>query len=104
MAKSEFQIRLEFGQAIRQANKLEEIASKIDRIASNDLTDCMRRVANDWKSESSTSFQKKGQQVTANLKCIAKEYKKAADVVRRIANNTYNAEMTALELAKKREY
>ena len=104
MAKSEIQIRLDFEHAIRQANKLDEIAGKIQKIASNNLDECNKRIAGAWKGDSAVVFQKKGQQVANNLEKLAKEYKNTANAIRKIATNTYQAEQAALELAKKRTY
>lgn len=104
MAKTAYAIRMDFQNANRQADKLEDIAKKIDQAARNDLMDCMQGVSNNWKSDTSTAYCRKGREVANQLQSLAKSLQKTASSVRTIAKNTYDSEMRALALARKRSY
>lgn len=104
MAKTAYAIRMDFQNANRQAEKLEDIAKKIEQTAKNDLMGCMQGVSNNWKSDSATTYCRKGREVANQLQSLATSLQKTATSVRTIARNTYDAEMRALELAKKRRY
>jgi WXG100 family type VII secretion target len=103
MAKTAFTIQMDFAKAMRQADKLDEIAQNISQAGKTDLVDCMQKVGEDWKSDTSTAYQKKGKEVAEHLVKISNNLTKTAQAVRQIAKTTYEAEMTALELAKIRK-
>lgn len=104
MAKSEFSIRMDYKNAIKQAEKLEDTADKIKRTAKNDLDDCINRINSAWDGDSSNRFCRKGYTVVDELEVIAQELRRTAETIRKIATNTYNADMRALDIAKSRNY
>jgi uncharacterized protein YukE len=95
---------MDFSKAMKQADKLDEIAQKINQAGQTDLMNCMQKIGEDWKSDSSTAYQKKGKVVAENLVKISDSLKKTAQAIRKIAKTTYDAEMRALEIAKVRKY
>lgn len=104
MAKSEYMIKMDFKNAMNQADKLEDAARDIEKTAKTDLAECMKRIGKSWKGESANAYRQKGQKVAEKLIAIAKKLHKTAETIREIAENTYRAEMKALELANKRKY
>ena len=104
MGKTEYQIKMDYNHAIKEADKLERIAKKMDHLMQKDLKNCMARIAADWKGEASTKYRNKSNRVINNVETLSKELKNTAQTVRTIAKNTYQAEKHALELAKKRTY
>ena len=56
---SAHKIRMDFELAKRQAQRLEEVAGKMDRIADGQMADAMERLAAGWTGENSVKFIKK---------------------------------------------
>ena len=104
MAKTEYQIKMDYNHAIKEADKLERIAKKMDQLMQKDFKNCMTRIATDWKGETSTKYRNKSNKVVRNVEALSKDLKITAQTVRKIARNTYQAEKHALELAKERTY
>lgn len=104
MAKTLYSIQMDFQKAKNQADALDRMAGDIRRLADNDLSGCMRDVSANWKSENSSLYVSKGQTTAENLRSAAAGINKAASTVRTIAQNIYNAEKRAIDLAKQRKY
>lgn len=104
MAKTAYSIQMDFEKAKRQAEELERIAKDIRKVADHDMQDCMREISSNWKGEQARLYIAKGQAVGENIRKAADGLAKTAAAVRTIARNNYNAEKTALELARAREY
>lgn len=104
MAKTLYSIQMDFQKAKNQASKLEKIARDMNRIANNEIPSCMRTVSSNWKGDHAREYVNKGGRVEENLRSIAGSLNQTANTIRIIAQNTYNAEKAALDLAKKRKY
>lgn len=104
MAKSEYSIRMDFKNTIKQADKLESLSGKMERIAENDLVNTRSNLSCNWKGDNAASYIKKVQIVEGDISSIAKNLNKTSDVLREIAQKTYEAEMRALERARRRNY
>ena len=87
-----------------QAERLEGIARDISRLADNNLAGCMRDISANWKSGNASLYVSKGQTVAEHLRSVAAGLNQTAATIRTIAQNTYNAEKRAIELAKARKY
>lgn len=104
MAKTSFQIWMDYKNATNSANRLDEIANKIENASQRDLMGNLNQLASNWKSDSSNQYRKKGQNISNNLTSIAKNIRKTASTIRTMAKNTYDAEMQALQIARARSY
>lgn len=104
MAKSLLFIEMEFAQANRQADKLDEIAANLEKTAEDKLGDTLSGIGSAWKSDTSAAYLKKGQTVQEDLRKRAKEIRKAADSVRKIAKTVYEAEKKASQIAAERKF
>ena len=104
MAKTSYQIWVDFNNVNNQANRLDEIASKIETASQKDLMGNMSQLASCWISDSSNAYRKKGQNISNNLTSVAKNLRNTASTIRQMAKNTYDAEMQALQLAQMRQY
>lgn len=104
MAKTAYSIWMDFRNADKQADALEEIARTVRQTAAGDLTDCLEEMAVAWVSDNSTAYRKKCAAVADQLEEIARNLEKSAETVRTIAANTYDAEMAALATATTRTY
>ena len=96
MAKSSFEIRMEYNRAVTQANSLEQMRNS----AENDLRDCMSEIAGNWTGENARAYLQKVEKLSDSVRKTAERLKDTAEAIRKIARNTYNAEMQALELAR----
>lgn len=104
MAATLFSIQMDFNRAKAQASQLETIADSIEKLASNNMEECMAGVSSNWKGESADLYIQKGRQLEREMKDSAKELKRIAQTVRKIAQNTYNAEKKAILAARNRIY
>ncbi len=104
MAATLFSIQMDFNKAKAQASQLEQIASGIERLAKNDMENCMAGVSANWKGGSASLYVKKGRQLAQEMKKSAAELRKVASTIRKVAQNTYNAERSAILTAKTRTY
>lgn len=104
MAKSSFEIRMDYNRAIAQANSLEQIAEEMRSSAENEMQDCMSQIAYNWTGNNAEAYLAKCEKLKQSIRKTAAKLERTADTIRRIAKNTYNAEMRALALAKTRKY
>lgn len=104
MAKTMYTIQMDFQKAKNQADKLDRIARDLNNIANNDISGCMRDISANWSGENAKLYVNKGYVVAENIRSVASSLNQTAATIRTIAQNTYNAEKRALDLAKKRIY
>lgn len=91
-------------QAKRQAEKLEEQAARLGRLASNQLEGTLQKLSGNWQGESASAYMRKGGRMKEEVNRLARELRRVAEVIRSSAERTYRAEMRARELARKRIY
>ncbi len=103
MAKSTFQISMDFQKAKNQANRLDDAARSIRR-ESNRFTNCRNDVASAWTGDNASKFTNKMGMVSEDLNKIASNLEKTADVIRKNAKTIYDAEMEAKRIADQRTY
>ncbi|MDO5411616.1 MAG: hypothetical protein Q4F21_14425 [Lachnospiraceae bacterium] len=104
MAKSKAKIELDYRKAEEQSKSLEKIAKELEQLANRQFSEVLRNVSAQWKGESAELYVKKGTAVCDELRDRAREIRKTAESVQKIARNVYNAEMEALKLAQQRTY
>ena len=86
---SAHKIRMDFELAKRQAQRLEEDACKMDRIADGKMADAMERLAAGWTGENSVKFIKKESRLQSEMCSTADSLRRVADTIREIAQNVY---------------
>lgn len=104
MAKTMHTIEMEFQNARRQADELEQISKSLSMLADSSFQSCLAGIAAAWKGENAGAFCKKGNLVGNNVKNTAQDLKHVAETIREIAQNTYNAEKQNYEIAQARTY
>ncbi len=104
MAKTMHTIEMEFQNARRQADELEQISKSLSMLADSSFQSCLAGIAAAWKGENAAAFCKKGNLVGNNVKNTAQDLKHVAETIREIAQNTYNAEKQNYEIAQARTY
>ena len=100
---SRAEIRIDFQQAIKQADKLDEIATKLERISKNSMEESMQNLSAAWKGENASAFLKKEDRLQGEINTTAKNVRAIADDIRRIARRIYEAEMAAWRIANERK-
>lgn len=103
MAKTLDTIEMDFRNAIRQADELEQVAQNLHMLADGEIQACLSKVAANWKGENAAAFCKKGAIVGNQIKNSASDLKNAAETMRKIAHNLYEAEKKNYEIARNRE-
>ena len=99
---SEYQIRANYNAAIRAAESLESIAKSIESLANSELEGALNALGTSWKGENAERFVGKGKSVKSQIADTASDVRRAASELRSDAQSTYNTEMRALEIARRR--
>ncbi len=99
---TEREIKLNYRQAIEQAKKLEDIASKLEKLSSNKLSNTVGTLKQAWQSDSSPKYYNKVDKVQGDINATAKQVRKIANSIRTTADAVRNSEMKAIEIAKTR--
>lgn len=97
-------IEFDFRQAKNQARQLDAIADNLGNLAKNNLSDSMQTLSQNWKGENASAYLSKGSTLQNDISSSASELHGIASDIRTIAQNIYNAEMAALEIAEQRTY
>lgn len=104
MAKSSMEIRMDYNNAVRQADSLRQIARELRSTANKDFQDCVAEISHNWTGSNSAAYIRKCNTLKSNILNTADKLERTADTIQKIAKNTYDAEMRALRLALVRKY
>lgn len=99
---TEREIKLNYQQAIKEASRLEEIASKLENLSSSKLSNTVGTLKQAWQSDSSPQYYHKVDKVQGDINATAKQVRKIANSIRTTADAVRNSEMKAIEIAKTR--
>lgn len=100
--KSSYQISVDFHNAENQAKKLDELADRVERRVADALKTSAEELHSVWKGDSATKYLRKENEMTEQLRQIARGLRDVASDIRRVAKRTYDAEMEALRIAQSR--
>ena len=100
----EAKIYMNYKQAVQQADRLQDQAEQLRRIADNRMGDLMQRVNANWRGESADAYLAKCTAMQEKVDRTARSLTNTANALRRAAQRTYNAELRALEIARQRTY
>ncbi len=100
---NEYQIKMDFSKAKQHAQKLDEVADSLSRLAGTELQNTLEGLNNEWQGDNAVKYIQKGYIVKEDMDKTVKNLRKVADSIRTIAQNIYNAEMEALRIARERE-
>ncbi len=92
-------IEMDFRQAMRQADEVDEIASSLSRLADDKLEGSLITLASGWTGENANAYIKKGQALEGRINASAGDLRQVAEAIRSAARRIYEAEMTALAIA-----
>lgn len=97
-------IEFDFRQALGQADKIERIAEKLERLSSTEFGNTMQDLSVGWKGENASQYLLKGDRLQKKMnKSVGELYSVATDI-RKIARRIHDAEMAALAIAMERKY
>lgn len=102
--KSATEIQMDFKQAIKRAEELEEIAGGMDGLANKNLEETLQELSLAWKGEAGDLYLQKASALKEKILKSAKDLKSTASTIRNIARRVYDAEMRAYRLAMERKY
>lgn len=88
----------------RSANKLRSVSKKLRRIAGDEIEESIKNVERNWTGESSGCFVGKCREFSEKISNEADSLERSAETIENIALRTYNTEMKALDMARKRSY
>lgn len=99
-----WQIEFDFEQAKRQAQKLDDVADRLEDLARKKVETARQELPSYWEGNSARAFQGKQQELEDAILKSAEELHGEAEKIRAIALSIYRAEMRALEIARRRSY
>lgn len=99
-----WEILFNYQQSIQQADRLEDIARTVDRLANNRMGETIDGLRAGWQSDSSPRFYNKIGQVQRDIRAHAENIRRVAKSIRTIAEEIKRAELRALEIARMRSY
>lgn len=97
-------IEFDFRQAMRQANKIDELANDLNRLSDKKFGGSLQNLASSWKGENASLYLTKGSSLQKKMNETAGELHAVAADIRTIAKRLYDAEMAALAIATTRTY
>ena len=83
---------------------MDDIAKKLDKLASDKMENTVGTLKNAWQSDSSPQYYNKVGTVQANMKATAEGLKTIAQCIRTTAEAMKQAEMRVIEIARTRSY
>ena len=104
MAKSYNEIVMDFRKANEAADRLQKLSSELRSIADEKYNGTLRSISNNWKGENAENYVRKGEKVQKKIFNSSNDLKRAAETIRTIARNTYEAEMRAWRIAQEKKH
>lgn len=104
MALTRAVIKINFQRAMQQAAELDDIADDLSRMSKSDFENTMQNVSANWKGENARKYLAKGDRLQGNMNSTVNSLHNIASEIRRVAKRIHDAEMSALEIAQRRDY
>lgn len=99
MAKTKYEIEMDYRKACAAADDLEQVAKEIRRIAVDQLDQLLLSVADAWQGDNASLFIKKGNKIQIQIEDRARTISQIADTLRQMATAMHDAEVTNIEIA-----
>ena len=96
------EILMNYAQAKFQAQRLDDIANRIEKLANVTMESSLSTLHSAWKSDNSPQFFTKAETVRDAILTDAANIRKVAGSIRSTAEAVKNADLRALEIAKTR--
>lgn len=103
MAKTLWQIQINFTNARRLAAELDEIAQELLQLQVRDIERLFSETVRVWQGDNARAFMSKTDTLRRVNATLARDYQQFANEIRRTAQTIYNAERRAWEIAQQKE-
>ena len=100
---TEEEIYIDFDRAIKEADKLDQMAGRLTAINSK-YEDNLNNISTNWKGENAVIFVNKGGTLYDSMGNTANQISEIAENIRAAAERIKNAELEAIRIANEREY
>lgn len=97
-------IKMNYREALRQAERLDQAADIMEKQGISRMEEVIADIGGLWTGENSELFRSRCGSLQESVAKTVKKTRQSAETIRRIARNTYEAEMRNYEIAKKRTY
>lgn len=101
--KSRYSIEIDFRIAMEHADKVEKIGNDMNQMCEEELEACIQSIRNHWTGENAELYLEKEEQMRNGVVSLAERVIQTAETIREMAQNLYQAEMQAWEIANERE-
>lgn len=98
------QIEMDFAQAKKQADALDNLAARLKRLSENEFAGTMQDVSNHWKGQNAQQYLNKASRLQSKMTASAKSLNSIAGNIRTAAKRMRDAELRALQIAQQRKY
>lgn len=95
-------IDIQYKEAMRKADRLEELANKLSRRAADEIRNLSDDISRQWEGEEAEAFLKKTSIIESDISKIVKNIRSCAATIRKIAKQTMQTEMQAAQIASER--
>lgn len=98
--KSEVEIYVDYGKAIYQANRLDELVRTLNNLYKNEQ-ECIQGISRDWTGENASAYVKKANKTCDDLQKIIKQLQDSSNTLRTTAYNMMRTEQNAVAILKR---
>ena len=98
--KSEYEIYMDFNNAMEQVSNLRKISSEVTGIGNDDIGGTLTSIETNWTGENSEAYVAKGNTVKTKVVGTGGDIGKVADTIQAIATRIRDAELEALRIAE----
>lgn len=102
MAKTKYSVTVAYGRAKAQADNIDKIAGRVDQQRIK-ISEAKNRLSGCWTGTNANTYRAKMGDRENELSRIVSDLRNIARTIRSVAENTYRADMKAVELAQKRK-
>ena len=93
------EIEFHYERAIQQAARLQAVSARLRRAASEEMGDLLDEIYRIWKSGSTESYLRKGEQAEEDIRVTAEELDRIAKEIRTVAERVRATELEARRIA-----
>lgn len=99
---SAYEIKVDFQNAREQAQRLDDLAGRIDSEIAGRMTESNEQLHAAWTGENATRYLRDLDNIGDSWAGVARSLRIMADMIRLLAQQIYDAEMEALRIAQTR--
>ncbi len=98
--KSEYEIYMDFNNAMNQVSNLRKISGAVSDIGNNEIEGAIQSVQSNWTGENSDAYVAKSKTVKGKVVETGNDIGKVANTIEAIATRIRDAELEALRIAE----